>query len=100
MAQDQASCKQPLLCIGAHIEALPSIDRRSSSGFHIVVANYQVLPYNGLGLYGSLPLLLYSAYLTWAAVMNYVAALIVDRVGRVRMLVIGLVSPLRRHLQK
>ena len=47
--------------------------------------------YNGLGLFGSLPLLLYSAYLTWAAVMNYVAALIVDRVGRVRMLTIGFV---------
>ncbi|KAK3713671.1 hypothetical protein LTR37_008365 [Vermiconidia calcicola] len=59
---------------------------------NIVVANYQVLLYNGLGLYGSLPLLLYSAYLTWAAAMNYVAALIVDRVGRVRMLAIGFIG--------
>ncbi|KAK5165368.1 uncharacterized protein LTR77_008897 [Saxophila tyrrhenica] len=58
----------------------------------LVVANYQVLLYNGLGLYGSLPLLLYSAYLSWAAFMNYVAALIVDRVGRVRMLAIGFVG--------
>lgn len=58
----------------------------------LVVANYQVLLYNNLGLYGSLPLLLYSLYLSWASFMNWVATMIVDRVGRVRMLAIGFVS--------
>ena len=66
----------------------------------LVVANYQVLLYNGLGLYGSLPLLLYSLYLSWAAFMNWVAAMIVDRVGRVRMLAIGFVSSLAHDIER
>lgn len=57
----------------------------------LVVNNYQVLLYNGLGLFGSLPLLLYAVYTSWAAFLNFVASQIVDRVGRVRMLTIGIV---------
>lgn len=60
----------------------------------LVVNNYQVLLYNNLGLHNSLPLLLYSVYLTWAAFLNWVASMTVDRVGRVRMLTIGIVSSL------
>jgi hypothetical protein len=58
----------------------------------LVINNYQVLLYNSLGLRGSLPLLLYSLYLTWAAFLNWVGSMIVDRVGRVRMLSAGVVS--------
>ncbi|KAL2858501.1 putative sugar transporter [Aspergillus pseudoustus] len=60
-----------------------------SSGI-LVISNYQVLLWNNLGLYGSLPLLLYSVYTSWAACLNWVASRIVDRIGRVRMMVIGL----------
>ncbi|KEF52756.1 uncharacterized protein A1O9_11173 [Exophiala aquamarina CBS 119918] len=56
----------------------------------LVVNNYQVILLNGLGLTGWLPLLLYAIYASWAAVLNLVAALIVDRAGRVRLLCIGI----------
>jgi MFS family permease len=58
----------------------------------LVINNYQVLLYNSLGLYQSLPLLLYAVYLSWAAGMNYVSSLIIDKVGRVRLMVIGLIG--------
>ncbi|KAK5744134.1 hypothetical protein LTR17_002164 [Elasticomyces elasticus] len=58
----------------------------------LVINNYQVLLYNGLGLYNSVPLLLYAVYLTWAAGMNYLSSLIIDKVGRVRLMVIGLIG--------
>ncbi|KAL9563120.1 hypothetical protein ACKAV7_012862 [Fusarium commune] len=58
----------------------------------LVVNNYQVLLYNGLGLYGYLPLLLYAVYTAWAAFLNWAGAMFVDRVGRIRMLIIGLVG--------
>ena len=57
----------------------------------LVINNYQVILYNGLGLFGYLPLLLYAVYATWAAVLNLTGASIVDRVGRVKMLAIGVV---------
>ena len=58
----------------------------------LVINNYQVSLYNGLGVYGSLPLLLYAVYLTWAAGLNYFSATIMDRVGRVRLMLIGLIG--------
>lgn len=64
----------------------------------LVVNNYQVLLYNSLELHGSLPLLLYSVYLTWAAFLNWVGSMIVDRVGRVRMLSGGIVSGPNFHI--
>ncbi|KAF2100563.1 general substrate transporter [Rhizodiscina lignyota] len=56
----------------------------------LVVNNYQVLLYNNLGLSGWLPLLLYSFYNSWAAFMNWVNSMFLDRVGRVRILTFGL----------
>lgn len=53
----------------------------------------QVLLYNNLGLTGSVPLLLYAVYLTWAAGLNWVSSMIVDRVGRIKLLIIGIVGP-------
>lgn len=58
----------------------------------LAVNNYQVMLYNGLGLYNSIPLLLYACYLTWAAFMNYFSAIMVDRVGRTKLLVFGLIG--------
>ncbi|RAH79953.1 MFS general substrate transporter [Aspergillus japonicus CBS 114.51] len=49
-----------------------------------------VLLWNNLGLYGSLPLLLYSVYTSWAAILNWVASRMVDRLGRVRMMVVDI----------
>lgn len=56
----------------------------------LVVNNYQVLLYNNLGLYGWLPLLLYGVYTSWAAFLNWVNALLLDRVGRRPVIIIGL----------
>jgi hypothetical protein len=61
-----------------------------------VVNNYQVILYSGLGLSGSTPLLLYAFYNSIAAFMNVVASLIIDRIGRVRLMTIGLVSAVKR----
>ena len=59
----------------------------------LVTSNYQVLLWGGLGVTGYLPLMLYGIYNTWACILNLVASRIVDRVGRVRLFSIGMVSP-------
>jgi MFS family permease len=56
----------------------------------LVVNNYQVLLYNNLGLYGWLPLLLYAIYTSWAAFMNWVNAMLLDRLGRIPIITWGL----------
>lgn len=56
-----------------------------------MINNYQVLLYNGLGLTGYLPLLLYGFYTLWAAFLNWAGSMFVDRFGRIRMLIIGCV---------
>jgi len=56
----------------------------------LVVNNYQVLLYNNLGLYGWLPLLLYAIYTSWAAFMNWVNAMLLDRLGRIPIITFGL----------
>ncbi|KAJ5874235.1 uncharacterized protein N7529_002665 [Penicillium soppii] len=58
----------------------------------LVINNYQVMLYNSLGLYDSMPLLLYAVYLTWASLMNYMSTYIIDRVGRVRLMIFGLIG--------
>jgi hypothetical protein len=55
----------------------------------LVINNYQVLLYNSVGLYGSLPLLLYAVWDSWAAFMNWVNAMILDKVGRIPIMVVG-----------
>lgn len=58
----------------------------------LVVNNYQVLLYNGLGLNGWLPLLLYALYDSWAAFMNWVNSMLLDRIGRIRIMTVGLIG--------
>ncbi|KAF4495330.1 sugar transporter [Fusarium agapanthi] len=58
----------------------------------LVINTYQVLLYNGLGLTGYLPLLLYGVYTAWAAFLNWVGAMFVDKFGRTLMLTVGLVG--------
>ncbi|KAF5986411.1 sugar transporter [Fusarium bulbicola] len=58
----------------------------------LVINNYQVLLHNGLGLTGYLPLLLYGVYTAWAAFLNWVGAMFVDKFGRILMLTVGLVG--------
>lgn len=55
----------------------------------LVINNYQVLLYNGLSLYGSMPLMLYALWDTWAAIMNFFNALLLDKVGRIPIMVVG-----------
>ncbi|KAF9889825.1 hypothetical protein FE257_006915 [Aspergillus nanangensis] len=83
---------------------LPSYRRRFMLGFFLqvicestgiaVINNYSVLLYNGLGLTGWKPLLVYAGYATWAGITNYTSSLLIDRVGRVRLFKIGAVSTL------
>ncbi|KAK3717672.1 hypothetical protein LTR37_005739 [Vermiconidia calcicola] len=56
----------------------------------LVVNNYQVLLYNNLGLYGWLPLLLYGIYTSWAAFLNWVNAIMLDKFGRRPVIIYGL----------
>ena len=58
----------------------------------LVVANYFVPELNSLNVTGSIPLLLLAVYNSWAALLNYINALFIDRIGRIRILTIGLVS--------
>ncbi len=58
----------------------------------LVIANYMVLELTNLGVSGSMPLLLLAVYNSWAAMLNYVNALLIDRIGRIRIITIGIVS--------
>lgn len=58
----------------------------------LVINNYQVLLYNGLGLTGSLPNMLYAIWETYAAILNLINALLLDRLGRIRIMVTGLIG--------
>jgi sugar porter (SP) family MFS transporter len=81
---------------------VPSYRKRFLMGFFVqciaqstgvlVINNYSVLLYQSLGLKGSLPLLLYAVYATWAAFLNWVGSVLVDRIGRIRMLLIGVIG--------
>ncbi|CAG9955462.1 unnamed protein product [Clonostachys rosea f. rosea IK726] len=80
----------------------PSYRKRLFYGFFVqcvaqstgvlVVNNYQILLYDGLGLRGSISLLLYACYNSLAAFMNWVNSLILDRFGRIRIMVVGLIG--------
>ena len=58
----------------------------------LVVNNYQILLYKSLGITGSLPLLLNAIYNGLAASMNFINSLLLDRIGRIKVMIIGLVS--------
>ncbi|KAH6980636.1 hypothetical protein BKA56DRAFT_550355 [Ilyonectria sp. MPI-CAGE-AT-0026] len=60
-----------------------------SSGV-LVINNYQIVLYQGLGITGWRALLLLSVYTSWACFMNWVNAMLLDRLGRTRMMVIGM----------
>ncbi|KAK7890390.1 hypothetical protein LTR67_008276 [Exophiala xenobiotica] len=55
----------------------------------LVIYNYSVLLYQGLGFTGSIPLVLAAAYVTVACIGNYINSMIIDRIGRKACLVIG-----------
>jgi hypothetical protein len=52
----------------------------------MLATDYSVLLYEGLGYKGSIPLLLAASYVTVACVGNFVNALLIDRIGRVKLL--------------
>ncbi|KZO90717.1 general substrate transporter [Calocera viscosa TUFC12733] len=78
----------------------PSYRRRMWIGFFtqyaaqttgaMVVNNYIVLLYHDLGYTGGVVLVLGAAYVTLAMVCNFLASFIMDYMGRVRLLIIGL----------
>jgi MFS family permease len=78
----------------------PSYRRRAALGFGImfgaqctgvlVINNYQVTLFPGLGVGAAMSLALYCVYLFIALIGNTTCSLIVDRLGRRRMFLIGL----------
>ncbi|KAH7921398.1 general substrate transporter [Leucogyrophana mollusca] len=56
----------------------------------MVVNNYIVNLYHGLGINGGLVLVLGALYVTVATGANFLASVLMDHVGRVRLLIIGL----------
>ncbi|KAI1630482.1 general substrate transporter [Exophiala viscosa] len=60
-----------------------------SSGI-LVIYNYSVLIYKGLGQTGYMPLLLSGVYVTLGAMGNWVNSMLVDRVGRKALFLTGL----------
>lgn len=56
-----------------------------------VVNNYQITLYRGLGITGWKALLLLSVYTSWAAFMNWINAILLDRVGRIKLMTFGMV---------
>ncbi|EIW82728.1 general substrate transporter [Coniophora puteana RWD-64-598 SS2] len=56
----------------------------------LVVYNYIVVMYQQLGLTGGLVLILGALYVTIATLCNLLASFIMDRVGRIRLLLMGL----------
>ncbi|KAL5610881.1 hypothetical protein FOBRF1_006998 [Fusarium oxysporum] len=59
-----------------------------SSGV-LVINNYQTVLYEGLGVTGWKALLL-SIYTSWAAFMNWINAILLDRIGQIKLMVIGM----------
>ncbi|KAH8690341.1 general substrate transporter, partial [Talaromyces proteolyticus] len=68
------------------------IEFASQSTGVLVINNYQVLLYNNLGLYGWLPLLLYTIFSAWGAFSNWVNSLLLDWLGRIPVLTYGLIG--------
>ncbi|KAL4805228.1 general substrate transporter [Aspergillus unguis] len=60
-----------------------------SSGI-LVIYNYSVLIYKGLGQTGRMPLLLSAIYVTLGAFANYISSLLIDRLGRRALFLVGL----------
>ncbi|KAG0707359.1 general substrate transporter [Suillus ampliporus] len=56
----------------------------------MVVSNYMVNLYNDLGFSGGLVLILGALYVTVATMANFLASFVMDYVGRVRLLIIGM----------
>ncbi|KAJ5988017.1 hypothetical protein N7481_003227 [Penicillium waksmanii] len=55
----------------------------------LVVYNYSVLLYQGLGFDNKISLLLSALYVSVACAGNYISSILVDRVGRVKLFLIG-----------
>ncbi|WVW83553.1 hypothetical protein I302_105574 [Kwoniella bestiolae CBS 10118] len=82
--------------------ARPSTRRRILLGIFVmffqqstgqnVLYGLQINSLNSLGLIGWKASLIISCYVTWAAVLNFVGAALLDRVGRRTMMLIGLVG--------
>ncbi|KAH8697583.1 general substrate transporter [Talaromyces proteolyticus] len=62
----------------------------SESTAILVIYNYSVLLYEGLGFSSNISLLLAAAYVTVACCGNYISSLLMDHVGRVKLLITGI----------
>ncbi|OAG40005.1 hypothetical protein AYO21_05686 [Fonsecaea monophora] len=81
---------------------IPSYRKRLFYGFFLqamcqstgvlVISNYMVTTLNNLGLSGSTPLLILAVYNSWAAILNYINALILDRFGRIRIVTTAVIG--------
>jgi sugar porter (SP) family MFS transporter len=58
----------------------------------LVVTNYITILFSGLGLTGPMPLLMYGVFEINATIWNWIGSFIMDRAGRVRLMIIGLLG--------
>ncbi|KAG1719299.1 general substrate transporter [Suillus lakei] len=80
----------------------PSYRKRMMIGFFtqysaqatgaMVVSNYMVNLYNDLSFSGALVMILGALYVTVATMANFLASFVMDYVGRVRLLIIGMIG--------
>ncbi|OAA59741.1 General substrate transporter [Niveomyces insectorum RCEF 264] len=103
MRQQVAADKRIIAVEGGSVKTLfvkPSYRKRMFCAFitmfaaqstaNLVVYNYSVLLYQGLGFSNMLSLMLSALFVTIACLGNFVCSLLIDRVGRVRLLLIGI----------
>lgn len=57
----------------------------------LVIANYQIILFNNLGVKGSIPIMLIALKTAMASFLNWVNSMLLDRIGRIKILLIGLV---------
>ncbi|KAL1888450.1 hypothetical protein Sste5346_009567 [Sporothrix stenoceras] len=82
-----------------HMFKKPSLRRRILLGCGVllgsqacgalVINNYSVVLYEGLGMKDSMPLLMYALYIVVGMIFNIVSSLIIDRVGRRTLFLLG-----------
>ncbi|KAH7230050.1 uncharacterized protein BKA55DRAFT_696611 [Fusarium redolens] len=73
----------------------PNTRKRMIFGFLVIAiaqsSGVLIVLYEGLGITGWKAILLLSIYTSWAAFMNWINAILLDRIGRIKLMVIGMI---------
>ena len=87
----QAMCQTSgVLVISNYIVSRRTLHFTKPPSTYILTNLSQVIELAVLGVSGWIPLMCYGIYNSWAACLNVVNALVVDRIGRIRIITIGI----------